>query len=76
MKMVPEMISEQSRNYICSEQKKLMWMRETKTRIVMQMGLEGCKDELDWLVSAIHAQSTTIQKSFSVDAFPSSPSCR
>ena len=32
------------------EEKKIMRMRETRTRFFMQMELEACRDELDWLI--------------------------
>ena len=31
------------------EEMKVMWMRETRIRIFMQMGLKACRDKLDWL---------------------------
>ena len=30
-------------------ERKIMWMRETRIRIFMQMELKACRDELDWL---------------------------
>ena len=28
----------------------MMWMSETRIRLSMQMELEACRDELDWLI--------------------------
>ena len=41
MKIVPERISEEESNCICSEERKLKWMHETRIRILMQMELEA-----------------------------------
>ena len=41
----------------CSEEeRKVTWMRETRVKLFVQMGLEACRFELDWLLKyAIHA---------------------
>ena len=36
---------------VCSEEEqKRAWMRETRIKTFMQMELEACRDELDWLI--------------------------
>ena len=36
---------------VCSEEEqKMAWMRETRIGIFMQMKLEACRNELDWLI--------------------------
>ena len=35
---------------VCSEEQKMTWMRETRNRIYMQMGLEACLDEIGWMI--------------------------
>ena len=34
----------------CSEKQLMTWMRETKIRTFMQMELEACLDEIDWMI--------------------------
>ena len=37
--------------HVCSEEEqKRAWMRETRIRTFMQVELETCRDELDWLI--------------------------
>ena len=40
----------------------MTWMRETRIRMFMQMELEACRDEFDWLMIASIGQSTIIQE--------------
>ena len=36
---------------VCSKEEwKMIWMRETRIRFFMQMELEACRNELDWVL--------------------------
>ena len=43
------------------EERKMLWMHETMIRLLMQMELEACRNELDWLIiwylCAVHKYS-------------------
>ena len=68
-------ISEEGSNFRCSEEeRKMMWMRETRINIFTQMELEACRNELGWLIKCyLCAVNDYPGRVLSTDAFASPP---
>ena len=56
-----ESISRDDVQYWSEEVRKMAWMRETRIRTFMQMELETCWDELDWLIRCHNCAATFAQ---------------
>ena len=62
--MVRGMISKEGSNSICSEESKLMWMREKMVRIFIQMELVAWRDECEWLLILHHCVVNNYPKEY------------
>ena len=49
-------------HYWADEDTKMAWTRETKVMIFMQMELEACLDEVDWMVRCHNHAPTIAQR--------------
>ena len=44
-------------HYYSEENAKMMWMRETRIRTFMQLKLEACLDELNWMIGCHNCEA-------------------
>ena len=64
-----ETISGNDIHYCSEREKKMTWMHETRIRLFMQMELEACRNELDWM-ARIH---DCLLNSYPKEDFPPMP---
>ena len=43
--------------HYCSEEHKMAWMRETRIRTVMQLELEACLDDINWMIKCHNCEA-------------------
>ena len=43
--------------HYCSEEHKMDWMRETRIRTFMQLELEACLEEINWMVKCHNCEA-------------------
>ena len=43
--------------HYCSEEHKMAWMRETRIRTFMQLELEACLDEINWMITCHNCET-------------------
>ena len=50
MNFAEQSVNAKSIDVCPEEERKMVWMRETRTMLFMQMELAACRNELDWLI--------------------------
>ena len=63
--MVFEIVSEEGSKYICSEERILMSVRETRIRLFMQIERDACREEFDWLIKCYLCAVNVYPKEYS-----------